>query len=93
MIAEDLAKILKQADPHSELAISTPAGTFILKRAVIDTNTPGVILICGQPERYEECGARTTTESGEHVSECHKQKGHTGSHEGYCLGSRAVWND
>jgi hypothetical protein len=93
MLAEDLAKVLQRADPHSELAVMTPAGTFVIERTVIDLKSPGVILICGPLEKYEECDARTTTESGEHVTPCHKQKGHTGEHEGYCLGSRAVWNN
>lgn len=41
----------------------------------------------------ELCGATTETDSGEYVSPCRKPKGHSGEHEGSCLGSRAVWTD
>jgi hypothetical protein len=38
-----------------------------------------------------KCGATITLMNGEHVTPCHKDEGHVGDHEGYCLGSRGVW--
>lgn len=49
MIASDLAKVLAAADPRSELAVSTPTGTYVVQSVVIDVNTPGIILICVSP--------------------------------------------
>lgn len=39
------------------------------------------------------CLAVITIPNGERVSACHLDEGHTGTHEGWCLGSRAVWGD
>jgi hypothetical protein len=41
----------------------------------------------------EECEHRISIASGETVTPCHKPKGHSGDHEGYCLGSRATWGN
>lgn len=38
------------------------------------------------------CGATFALANGEAVTPCHKPDGHDGEHEGWCLGSRAVWN-
>lgn len=37
------------------------------------------------------CNFRFELMNGETVTPCHKERGHLGEHEGYCLGSRAVW--
>ena len=37
------------------------------------------------------CGATYSLDNGETVTPCHLPSGHRGDHEGYCLGSRAVW--
>lgn len=44
-----------------------------------------------EPTRTTRCGATFELANGEHVSPCHLPDGHDGRHEGYCLGSRAVW--
>jgi hypothetical protein len=37
------------------------------------------------------CGYRYELANGETVTPCHLPAGHTGHHEGYCLGSKATW--
>jgi hypothetical protein len=39
-----------------------------------------------------KCGATIEILNGEYVSPCHLAAGHDGTHEGFCLGSRAVWS-
>lgn len=39
----------------------------------------------------KKCKAIIELMNGESVTPCHKERGHEGQHEGYCLGSRAVW--
>jgi len=43
-------------------------------------------------DRPKTCGATIELDNGESVTPCHKAVGHDGDHEGYCLGSRAVWS-
>lgn len=37
------------------------------------------------------CGYRFELANGETVTPCHLPAGHTGQHEGYCLGTKATW--
>jgi hypothetical protein len=39
-----------------------------------------------------KCDATFAPMNGETVSPCHKPAGHEGDHEGYCLGSIAIWS-
>ena len=42
-------------------------------------------------EKFDRCGESIELDNGEHVSPCSLEKGHSGDHEGWCLGSRFVW--